>query len=206
MTAKVIALAGMALLLVGCATPANQSIAPDQSTDTASAPRPSSEVNIPRQSAALQPIVQAPVPVRIQIPSVSIDIEIVPVGVEANGSMEIPEKVTIAGWYRYGPSPSSDKGSTVITAHVDALVQGLGPFAALSSLPKNAEIIVTTDAGVEHRYLLESVQNFQKGQVPLDQVFDRSGAPRLVLITCGGQFDKKLRTYSDNVVAIANPM
>jgi hypothetical protein len=85
-------------------------------------------------------------------------------------------------------------------------VQGLGPFAALSSLPKNAEIIITTDAGVEHRYLLESVQNFQKGQVPLDQVFDRSGAPRLVLITCGGQFDKKLRTYSDNVVAIANPM
>jgi sortase (surface protein transpeptidase) len=85
-------------------------------------------------------------------------------------------------------------------------VQGLGPFAALSSLPKNAEIIVTTDTGVEHRYILESVQNFQKEQVPLDQVFDRTGAPRLVLITCGGQFDKKLRTYSDNVVAIANPM
>jgi len=206
MTAKVIALAGMVLLLVGCATPAKQSLAPDRTTDTASAPRPSSEVNIPRQSAALQPVVQVPVPVRIQIPSASIDIQIVPVGVEANGFMEIPENVTIAGWYRYGPSPSSDKGSTVITAHVDALVQGLGPFAALSSLAASAEIIVTTEAGVEHRYLLESVQNFQKGQVPLDQVFDRDGAPRLVLITCGGQFDENLRTYSDNVIAIANPI
>ena len=213
MTAKVLALAIMALLLVGCATTPNQSIAPsvspdtasDNASDTASAPRPSAELNIQRQSAALQPVVQAPVPVRIQIPSVSIDIEIVPVGVEANGFMEIPENVTIAGWYRYGPAPSSDKGSTVITAHVDALVQGLGPFAALSSLPENAEIIVTTDTGVEHRYILESVQNFEKEQLPLDQVFDRSGAPRLVLVTCGGQFDKKSRTYSDNVVAIAYP-
>jgi sortase (surface protein transpeptidase) len=210
MTAKVLALASMALLLVGCATTTNQGIAPDvapdTASDTASAPRPSAEVNIRRQSAALQPVVQAPVPVRIQIPSVSIDIEIVPVGVEANGFMEIPENVTIAGWYRYGPAPSSDKGSTVITAHVDALVQGLGPFAALSSLPENAEIIVTTEAGEQHRYILESVQNFEKEQLPLDQVFDRSGAPRLVLVTCGGQFDKKSRTYSDNVIAIANPM
>jgi sortase (surface protein transpeptidase) len=206
MIVKVLALASMALLLVGCTTTPTQIVAPDAKPETAAAPRPSAKVDIQRQSAALQPAVQAPAPVRIQIPSVSIDIEIIPVGVEANGFMEIPENVTIAGWYRYGPSPSSDKGSTVITAHVDALVQGLGPFAALSSLPQNAEIIVTTDTGEEHRYVLESVQNFQKRQLPLDQLFDRSGAPRLVLITCGGQFDKKLRTYSDNVVAIANPM
>jgi hypothetical protein len=87
-------------------------------------------------------------------------------------------------------------------------VQGLGPFAVLSSLPASAEIIVTTDAGSEHRYLLESGQNFQKEQVPLDQVFYRDGAPRLVLITCDGQFDENLRTYSDNVIAIAiaNPI
>ncbi|TQO18960.1 sortase family protein [Rhodoglobus vestalii] len=202
MTARILALAAMALLLVGCTATSNQSIAPD----AVPAPRPTAEVNIPRQSAALQPVVQVPAPVRIQIPSVSVDIQIAPVGVEASGYMEIPENITIAGWYRYGPSPSSDTGSTVITAHVDDFVQGLGPFASLSSMPASAEIIVTTDDGVDHRYILESVQNIQKEQVPLDQVFDRDGAPRIVLITCGGQFDENVRQYSDNVVAIANPL
>jgi sortase (surface protein transpeptidase) len=200
--AKTLALAAMVLLLVGCTAKSNQSIAPA----AAPAPRPSAEVNIPRQSAALQPVVLAPAPVRLQIPSVSIDIQIAPVGVDTSGFMEIPENITIAGWYRYGPSPSSDNGSTVITAHVDDFVQGLGPFAALSSMPAGAEIVITTADGVDHRYILESVQNLQKEQVPLDQVFDRDGAPRVVLITCGGQFDENVRSYSDNVVAIANPL
>lgn len=202
MTVRTLALAVMVLLLVGCAAKSTQSIAPD----TAPAPRPSAEVHIPRQSAALQPVAPVPAPVRLQIPSVSIDIQIDPVGVDTSGYMEIPENITIAGWYQYGPSPSSDTGSTVITAHVDDFVQGLGPFAALSSMPAGAEIIITTADGVDHRYILESVQNIEKEQLPLDQVFDRDGVPRVVLITCGGQFDQNVRSYSDNVVAIANPL
>ena len=41
--------------------------------------------------------------------------------------------------------------------------------------------------------------------VPLDQIFDREGAPRLILITCGGQFNSEQLNYSDNVVVVAVP-
>jgi hypothetical protein len=45
-----------------------------------------------------------------------------------------------------------------------------------------------------------------KEQLPLADVFDRSGAPRLVLITCGGQFDYTASSYSDNIVVVATPV
>jgi len=202
MAARILALAAMALLLAGCTITAAQPIAPDP----APTPLPTAAVDVPRQSSEIAPVEQVSAPVRIQIPSVSIDIKITPVGVEADGLMQIPENIQVAGWYRYGPWPSSETGSTVITAHVDSFDQGLGPFAYLKEMPADAEIIVTTGDGVDHRYRLESVQNIQKTQLPLDQVFDRDGAPRIVLLTCGGQFDKNVRNYSDNVVAIANPL
>lgn len=200
MAPRALALAVMALLLAGCAAPPAESIA------AAPAPLPTAEIDVPRQSSELAPVKQVAAPVRIQIPSISIDIQITPVGVEDDGLMQIPENIRVAGWYRYGPSPASDTGSTVITAHVDDFEQGLGPFAYLKEMPADAEIIVTTDDGVDHRYILESVQNIEKKQLPLDQVFDREGTPRIVLITCGGQFDQNVLNYSDNVIAIANPL
>jgi hypothetical protein len=35
--------------------------------------------------------------------------------------------------------------------------------------------------------------------------FARDGAPRLVLITCGGPFDAATGNYEDNVVVYATP-
>ena len=202
MAPRMLALAAMTLLLAGCTTTSIQSIAPDP----APIPLPAAVIDVPRQSSAIPPVEQVAAPVRIQIPSVAIDITITPVGVEGNGLLQIPENIWVAGWYRYGSSPSSDTGSTVISAHVDSFEQGLGPFAYLKEMPADAEIIVTTDDGVVHRYGLESVQNIKKKQLPLDQVFDRDGAPRIVLLTCGGQFDQNVQNYSDNIVAIANPL
>ena len=193
----------MLFLLAGCSSAPLEQLAPTPvATPT---PAPTAESDVPVQGSAITPPTQTIPPVRIQVPSVSIDISIAPVGVQADGLMEIPTDIRVAGWYKFGPTPESTVGSTVITAHVDAFDQGLGPFAYLKDMPANAEIIVTTADGVDHRYVVASVQNVEKKQLPLDQVFDRAGAPRLVLITCGGQFDQNVLNYSDNVIAIANP-
>jgi sortase (surface protein transpeptidase) len=120
--------------------------------------------------------------------------------------MELPENIFVAGWYRFGSDPTSDTGTTVISAHVDDFKQGLGPFAYLKQLVPGAEIIVTAADGNDYRYAVESVQNVSRQQLPVDQVFDRTGAPRLVLITCGGQFDDNVFEYSDNVVVVATPI
>ena len=159
------------------------------------------------RDASVQPAaIPAVPPSRIQVPTVGIDIEVGPVGVQPDGLMELPENIFVAGWYRFGSDPTSDTGTTVISAHVDDFEQGLGPFAYLKQLAPGAVIIVTAADGNDYSYAVESVQNVNRQQLPVDDVFDRDGAPRLILITCGGQFDDNVFEYSDNVVVVATPI
>ena len=37
-------------------------------------------------------------------------------------------------------------------------------------------------------------------------VFSKEGEPTLVLITCGGSFNRGLNSYDDNVVVYADPV
>jgi hypothetical protein len=204
---RTLAVLAAVLLLSGCTgvTPST----PVQPRPTASAaaptPRPTASVDVPTVSASI-PAAKVPVPpVRVRVASVGVDVEVVPVGVRADRMMELPANVDIAGWYRYGPDPSTGSGSTVIAAHVDSLTYGLGPFSRLKGAAPGAEILVTTVDGTEHRYTVESVTNVRKEELPVDAVFDRDGPERLVLITCGGQFDRRALRYSDNVLVTAVP-
>lgn len=189
------------LALAGC-TPEVVSVQPRP------IPTPSATADAPAigtHSAALAPVREAVPPVRVQVEGVGIDISVVPVGVQPDGYMELPPDVAIAGWYRFGSDPGSESGTTVISAHVDSLEYGLGPFSQLKTLGVGAPITVTSSDGTTTTYAVESVQSILKNQLPLDQVFDREGAPRLVLITCGGQFNSEQLNYSDNVVVVAVP-
>lgn len=190
------------LLLAGCSadsgSPEQPAPSPTSRPETATGP------TIGATSAALQPVRQ-PVPaVRVQVADGGIDVSVIPVGVLPDGQMELPDDPAVAGWYRYGPDPASESGTTVIAAHVDSYRYGLGPFANLRYLPAGTSVVVTTEDGVDHSYTIESVQNVPRSELPLDQVFDREGQPRLVLLTCGGTFDG--RDYSDNVVVTAIPV
>ena len=207
MIARILVAVVMLLLLAGCSSAPAPQLAPSPAATRTPAPTaaPTAAVDVPVQSSTLTAPIPVIAPVRIQVPAVEIDIPVGPVGVEDDGLMEIPVDIRTAGWYQYGPAPGSVNGSTVITAHVDSFEQGLGPFAYLKQLSVGADIIVTTADGADFVYIVESVQNVEKTQLPLGQVFDRVGAPRLVLITCGGQFDDNVLNYSDNIVVIANP-
>ncbi|WP_210481143.1 class F sortase [Naasia sp. SYSU D00948] len=202
------ALVGLVLLLSGCAAPTvAPAPVPPVSSPGPVAPAPATTRNdIPIRTTEPRAM-EAPVPpVRVRVPGVEVDVEVIPVGVRADSFMELPDYVGTAGWYRYGSGPTSDEGTTVIAAHVDSLEWGLGPFARLRDLPFGAEVLVTTQDGVEHRYLVESVVNLRKEELPVGEIFARTGPERLVLITCGGRFDREALRYSDNVLVTAVPV
>lgn len=143
-------------------------------------------------------------PVRIRIDAVDVEVRIVPTGVAEDGSMALPDTVRRAGWYRFSPTPGSRAGSTVIGAHVDTRSEGLGPFARISGADEGDRIVVTDRSGEDHRYRVETVRRISRARLPVDDLFDRDGAPRLVLITCGGAYDARYG-YLDNVVVLAEP-
>ncbi len=146
----------------------------------------------------------APAPLRLRIPDLGEDAEVIPVGVAPDGEMEIPDQVDQVAWYRYGPSPGT-AGSAVLAAHVDLAGQGPGVFFQLRTLEPGAVIFVDFDDGSSSAFQVTARQTYLKDELPLDLIFSRNGAPVLTLVTCGGDFNRSLRRYDSNVVVFARP-
>jgi hypothetical protein len=140
-------------------------------------------------------------PVRVRVGDVSAPV--VAVGVDGQGAMAVPEDVRTVGWYGYGPRPGAPSGSSVLSGHVDDEVQGPGAFADLADLSGDDPVEVELADGTVLRFQVRAVERFAKDALPVDRVFDRSGPPRLVLVTCGGEFDRASRSYEENVVVTA---
>jgi len=161
---------------------------------------------VPRQSASLAAL-PGPVstPVRVRAASIGIDMPIEAVGLADGSAMALPSNPAVAAWYRYGAGPDSPAGATVVAAHVDSLAYDIGPFAQLADAPVGTEIVLDTADGAAHRYTIASVDSVEKPSVPWASVFDRTGQPRLILVTCGGEFDYEARRYLSNVIVTAVP-
>ena len=146
-----------------------------------------------------------PAPVRLTVPALGVDAAVDAVGVAADGQMSVPAEVDRVGWYRFGPVPGAE-GSAVIAGHVDSRTQGLGALAPLREAVVGHEVLVTDGAGTTSTWRVVSREVIEKRVLPLDRLFTRAGPPRLTLITCGGPFLPKFRSYRDNVVVVAEPV
>jgi hypothetical protein len=147
-----------------------------------------------------------PAPTRFQVPDLGIDAAVDAVGVEDDGSMVIPAEIARVGWYRFGPAPGAARGNAVVAGHVDAAGEGPGALFDLRGVEVGARITMTDESGEEHTYEVVSRETVTKDVLPIEQIFDRTGEHRLVVITCGGPFQPELRSYRDNVVVTAVPV
>jgi hypothetical protein len=125
------------------------------------------------------------------------------VGLDADRQVVVPDDVRRAGWYEPGPAPGAPAGSAVLAGHVDDRTQGLGTFAGLRELVAGDVIEVSTAAGEVLVYDVVSLEQFPKAEAPMARLFAADGPHRLVLISCGGDFDGG--SYTDNIVVTAVP-
>jgi sortase (surface protein transpeptidase) len=139
--------------------------------------------------------------VSIAIPAVGIDARVVPVGLRADRTMEVPE-VDLAGWYEPGPRPG-EAGPAVIVGHVDSR-HGPAVFFRLGELRPGDRITVGQQGGAARSFLVERVERSPKEALPVGRIWDRTRRPVLRLITCGGSFDRSTGHYRDNVVVYAS--
>ena len=142
-------------------------------------------------------------PRAINLPSLGVsNAPIVPVGLEPNGELEVPEADTV-GWYEFGVGVDGGRGSAVLAAHI-AYNGEDGVFRNLIDL-EPGEIITIDRDGEPIEYVIESVVDYDKWELPIDDFFSESGQERVVLITCGGAFNPELASYEDNTVVVAVP-
>jgi len=143
-------------------------------------------------------------PVAVRIPVIGVYAAIVATGIAANGSIEVPplDQPSIAGWYRYGPSPG-ESGSAVLVGHVDSRESGPAVFFRLGDLRKGDDVQVDRADGTTALFTVDGVRLTAKDEFPAQEVHRAAAGALLRLITCGGRFDRKQRSYLDNVIVYA---
>jgi sortase family protein len=177
----------------------------EQALPVPAAPPVAEVPTVVARDAAPSAVPQRPSPVRVAVPGLGVHAPVEPVGVRDDGQMALPDDVDRLGWYRFGPAPGAD-GSAVLAGHVDDVTQGLGALAPLRDAEPGAEVVVTDAAGADTRWQVVSRETVAKQALPVDRLFARSGPPRVVLITCGGEFLPEVGGYESNVVVVAEPL
>jgi hypothetical protein len=122
-------------------------------------------------------------PVRVEIPAIGVSSPLVPLGLNRDGTMQVPGDFQVAGWFTGGPQPGQ-LGPAVIAGHVDSRT-GPAVFHRLRDLRPGDQIRVV------------------RADRPDGAVYGATTAPALRLITCAGPFDRARHSYRDNLVVSA---
>lgn len=141
-------------------------------------------------------------PVKIQVGAISLAANVIPVGVDDKSQFDVPAANTV-GWYRFGPRPG-EPGASVLAAHVDYGGKP-GAFFHLAQLKAGDRLQVAMDDGRLLSFEVTGVFQYDKTQLPAEELFREDGASVLHLITCGGTFNPQRHSYEANVVVTAVP-
>lgn len=140
-------------------------------------------------------------PVTVAVPAIGVASELIPLGVLADGTLDVPSTAHQAGWYAGGVRPGAP-GAAVLAGHVDLGGQA-GVFQRLGELGPGDAVTVTAADGTTHDFTVDRVDRHPKDAFPSLDVYGPEPGPVLRLITCGGSFDRATGHYRDNIVVTA---
>ena len=144
------------------------------------------------------------VPERIDLPG-GAHTAVVPVAT-VGSELVVPEDPTKVGWWDGSSYVGDPYGSTVIAGHVDVFDRGIGFFFQLWNI-KVGERVVLSAGDVRQAYKITTVRQIPRTDlVDEAEAFDIAGPPRLVLITCAGEFRADRGGYSRNLIVVARPV
>lgn len=141
-------------------------------------------------------------PDRIRIPAIGVDAAVDDMGLNDDGSIEVPEAFEDTGWWEYSPRPGR-VGASAILGHVDSTT-GPAVFFRLTELRPGDEIHVDGVDGRTVTFAVRAIEQHPKAQFPSERVFGATPQPSLRLITCGGAFDSNAGSHLDNVIVFAD--
>lgn len=142
-------------------------------------------------------------PTRISIPSIHIEANIIPIGVQGR-VVQVPASIHLVGWDNQTARIPASAGAILLVGHRDSMSSEDGIFRHLDEVKVGQAVQVWTGRTLTV-FHVRTVQTFPKNGLPT-WVNAVTGAPRLVLVTCGGGLaagpDGRLH-WDANVVVVA---
>lgn len=138
-------------------------------------------------------------PLLLAIPTLGLSTPLIGLGLNKDGTVEVPSDADRAGWFRLGTVPG-ERGSAVILGHVDSLT-GPAVFADLATMRRADRVKVSMSDDSVVTFEVDRVVTYANADFPADLVYaGHRRVPELNLVTCGGVYDRDRGGYQSNVV------
>ncbi|MFD3736193.1 class F sortase [Streptomyces sp. NPDC058632] len=167
---------------------------------TATRPEPSRSA-APRSTGTYLP---RSAPTRLHIPDIDVDAPFTDLAIGASGQLDAPppDDTNLVGWFADGASPG-ERGTSIIAGHVDTKTSA-AVFARLSELEKGDRFEVERADGREAEFVVDHAESFAKEDFPDERVYADTDDAQVRLITCSGDYDRKAKDYTENLVVFAH--
>ncbi len=142
-----------------------------------------------------------PSPIRIDVASIDVSAALGKVGLNSDGTIQVPGDWNQPAWYVGSPPPGA-VGPAVIVGHLDSYVAP-AVFWNLHTLQPGAAIVITRSDGTRLTFTVTNVIEYQQSAFPTQTVYGQTADPELRLITCGGTYEIAHRSYDQNTVVFA---
>ncbi|MEV0782278.1 class F sortase [Streptomyces sp. NPDC050423] len=201
------AAAGLGMLLIynSFGSPADDKppAPPSAAAPAAPAPAPAASSAAP-ETAAPGPSLPRSVPKRLRIPAIAVDAPFTPLSIGTSGRLDVPppNDKNLAGWFKDGVTPG-ERGAAIVAGHVDTTT-GPAIFLQLRFLQPGSSVDITRTDGTVATFKVDTVETFSKAKFPDKRVYADTPDAQLRLITCGGNYNKTVKDYEDNVVVFAH--
>lgn len=140
-------------------------------------------------------------PTRVLIRSIGVDADVIDLGLNPDGTLEVPKDFAQTGWYT-GRSVPGNVGPSVVVGHVDSFT-GPAVFYELEDLKEGDLIEIFRSDGRVAAFRVTRSELIDKDEFPTEDVYGSTDDPTLRLITCGGGFDRSARSYLGNLIVYA---
>ena len=172
-------------------------------TTAASAPPSTAAVPLPTTSGPTPPPVVTD-PTSLRLDAFGVTAPVVQVA-SAAGRLDPPDDPAQVGWWLASAPPGAATGTTVVVGHVDGPA-GPGAFYRLVHARPGDVVTLAGHDGDGVAFRVVSLQYVAKTAGLPAALFDQTGPARLVLVSCGGTFDRTTDEYAENVVVTAVPV
>lgn len=185
------------------ATPTEQSPSPTTADPAPTQEETPSQTPTPEPSQESESVaLSASEPVTVAVPAIGVESDVMELGLQDDGLIEVPpyNYGSPAGWYVHSPTPG-EVGPSVILGHRNGLEGGPGIFADLPQVEVGDSVEVTRADGSLASFTIYRVELFDKGEAfPTLEVYGNTTGPEIRLITCDG-LNAETGMLEDNFIA-----
>jgi sortase (surface protein transpeptidase) len=138
---------------------------------------------------------------RVEIPKIDVKARVIKLGLERDGSLEVPKDYSDVGVWEDGPQPG-ERGAAVLAGHVDTPTAP-AVFYELRKLRRGDRVHWFGENGVVATFVVTRFEQHPKAQFPTKRVYGKTRRRELRIITCTGPADPSGRRSLDNLIVYA---